>query len=288
MIEIVRFVEQMNVVGCNKPFLGEDIDGGRWVGKAEPTCDEVGHLVRDYVGGRLALALGLPWVGPICAGRLSDRARADFDSHYQANTPRDSICVLSKFNPSLEMIGYGFECPWGPINSNGPFVMLTVEDRLKRVGDHLRQYLDDANLSTIFGRVVFDNWLAERDPMMDMVQLDTSSGKLICLDASTALNPRGEIESRHSAYQNERGEVHFMSQGLPLWAKAVLTTSDGFEPWLSALERLAQDAWDDAVDGLPRRLLLPEVTSLRHQTVSTDDFVPHFRSRVAAPLDCVC
>jgi hypothetical protein len=157
--------------------------------------------------------------------------------------------------------------------------------RLETVRSFLFPLLNTKNLSTIYGRTVFDNWLVERKPMMDMIQLDNSTGELVCLDASTCFHDRERTEQSQAIWSQQKAEVHYVGQGLTLYAKAVLQNPDGFEPWLARVAQFTSKDWNEATAGLPENWKIQEYESLMRQTLDVEYFIQRFRDRVMSNFD---
>ena len=69
-VQLVEYDSDINAAAITRPFIARDANGEYWVVKARD--NERCHLWRDFVGGRLALWLGLPCPEPVRPGRLSE------------------------------------------------------------------------------------------------------------------------------------------------------------------------------------------------------------------------
>jgi hypothetical protein len=208
MVEIVEIGDFVGI-GANRPFLGRDSTGGYWAVKSEGICDSLRHLCWDYVGSQLALWLGLPWVSPVRIGFLGQAATEQFNRIFETHLRVGSLCLLTGYNQNLRVLDYGNEYPFQYGCSNGPFMLMPEAERRSQVQEFLAPHIEDAsNLSTIYGRVVFDNWVMERRPFMDMLQLDESTGRLVCLDASTCFHPRQETIGEFRRWSSSKTEIH--------------------------------------------------------------------------------
>ncbi|HIB67757.1 MAG TPA: hypothetical protein EYO33_22325 [Phycisphaerales bacterium] len=268
-IELGEYVSHISAAAITRPFVAADRDGKHWVVKT--LNPEKNHLWRDYVGGNLAIWLGLPWPRPLVPAVISDDVRRTVRSELEFE-PSVDFGLATPYIEGLSLPKYGLP-PFGGFTSNDPFVSLTKDERLERVKRALSPLMcNENNLAALYGRFVFDSWLAERDPMMDMLQV-AEEKRLVCLDASSALNCRRDVEDTFHSMAPYC--IHYMLEGLQLYAKPFVTDCRLFTPWLSRLDQLTHEVWDSIVSACP--FSPPHgIKALRAQTLDILGFKSRF------------
>lgn len=276
MQTIVEVEHALNVYSISKVFVGKSEDGRHWAikGWREAQPETRLHMVREFIAGNLACWMGLPWPSPpewvnLPPHLISPAEKWRIES---------GVCVATEFLPDLSELLYDLEDPVYD-TSNDRFMRISEEQRLRIVKDTLLPFLaSPANLAVVYGRVVFDNWLGENDPMMDTLQV-RGDGSLVCLDGSTALHSRQVAQSTHR--QQRHNCIHQAYLGWNLCARSVLTERLGFDPWLRRLLEFRTSTWESLVREVPGELAneVSEVAILKSEICNTQAFVDEFVTR---------
>jgi len=205
-------------------------------------------LFNEYIAGRLANAIGLPWptvrIAELAPQTINQLKRADFPVKSKWAVGLKYIQGLAPFKIGPEgIIGVG-----------------------RQIGSRF------AEPAPFYGKCLFDNWVLLEDLKADTLQIQ-SDGKPMFLDASMAFG--GE------KWREERLEWiprHFKKGAIYL--EEIISDSTQFEPWLDRVDSVTAPLRSQILDTVPSDWPVKQsfvAATMNFLTTTQAVFLPQFR-----------
>jgi hypothetical protein len=257
----MRFVEFQNLIpgGATRPCLCKTDTAELWVIKVHGNPLGTKAIFNEYVAGRLAEMIELPWP-TVCLGELSDTL--------VLRLAKEGLNTESKLAVGIKYVDGIRKVDW-PKNAN------PLENGFDRINaQHIKDLFSDTDKwQAFYGKSVFDNWVLLGDTKYDTLYID-KSGSPLFLDASIAL---GGLEW-------DMGKLHWDLAGIFFehspYLQGILTDRDQFAAWMKRIEGIKQGCIEKLLTEIPKEWRISQgylsacVTFL---SSSKENFVPLFR-----------
>lgn len=260
----MHFVEFQGFIpgGATRPCLCRTDTGELWVIKVHGNPLGTKAIFNEYVAGKLAEMIGLPWP-TVCLGELSDILVLCLE--------KEGLKMESKLAVGIKYIDGLRKVDW-PKNAS------PLENGFDKINaQHIKDLFPDIGKWQVFyGKAVFDNWVLMEDTKYDTLNID-KSGSPLFLDASIAL---GGLEW-------EAGKLYWDCAGIYFdhspYLQGILTDRDQFATWVERIEGIKEDCIEKLLTEIPKEWRISQdylsacITFLKS---SKENFVPLFREFV--------
>ena len=216
-VELEKFLQ-----GSSRPFVAKDQSGEQWVIKAHEDIGDTKSLFNEYVAGRLANAIELPWP----TVRIAELAPQIVNQLKQADFP-----VKSKWAVGLKYM-----------QGLTPFEI--GSDGIAGAARQIRsRFAEPALQAPFYGKCLFDNWVLLEDLKADTLQI-RSDGKPMFVDASMAFGGGAWREERLKWVPR-----HFKKGAIYL--EEIISDTRQFEPWLDRVDSVSVSLLSQILDTVP-------------------------------------